>query len=103
MVSRSDGVGSYATEDSHNKLANGHLRPKRPKIDTYNLGGINMRDLTGEVTKTEPYYFANGGFADIWRAEWKERKSGKVHKVCIHHFAHSKRCGKVHNRSLGSR
>lgn len=47
----------------------------------HNLGGLDMRDLTGQVKKTEPYYFANGGFADIWRAEWKEGSGEKVHKV----------------------
>ncbi len=37
-----------------------------------------LQDLTGKVRKTEEYYFANGGLADIWKGEWSRRGSKQI-------------------------
>ena len=36
------------------------------------------QDLTGQVKKTEPYYFAHGGSADIWMGELTKSDSGNL-------------------------
>jgi len=36
------------------------------------------RDLTGQVIKMEPYYFAYGGRADIWMGQWIQKDSKGV-------------------------
>lgn len=33
------------------------------------MSSLCLQDLTGKVRKTEKYYFANGGLADIWKGE----------------------------------
>ena len=38
---------------------------------------LPLQDLTGQVRKTETYYFANGSLADIWKGEWSRRISTK--------------------------
>ena len=35
-------------------------------------------DLTGQVRKTQAYYFANGGVADIWMGEWLQDNTQKI-------------------------
>jgi hypothetical protein len=35
-------------------------------------------DLTGQVRKTQAYYFANGGVADIWMGEWLQDNTRKI-------------------------
>lgn len=39
--------------------------------------------LTGQVTKTEPYYFDHGGSADIWKGRWANKDSGYAKEVRI--------------------
>lgn len=41
----------------------------------------STRDLTGQVTQADQYYFDMGRFADIYRAKW--RQGGKERLVCI--------------------
>ena len=36
------------------------------------------QDLTGKVRKIDKYYFANGGLADIWRAELSRGSSRRI-------------------------
>ena len=31
-----------------------------------------MENLTGTVRKSENYYFAFGGLADVWKGEWTQ-------------------------------
>lgn len=40
---------------------------------THKMPSFRLQDLTGKVRKTEKYYFANGGLADIWKGEWSRR------------------------------
>jgi len=37
------------------------------------MSSLRLHDLTGKVRKTEKYYFANGGLADIWKGELSTR------------------------------
>jgi len=39
------------------------------------------QDLTGQITKDAPYYFAYGGNADIWEGKWTQKRSGRIVKV----------------------
>lgn len=38
----------------------------------------SLRDLTGQVTKKEQYYFAMGGFADIYRAVLRQGEKDQI-------------------------
>jgi hypothetical protein len=29
-----------------------------------------LADLTGQITRDGDYYFAHGGFADVWKGTW---------------------------------
>jgi hypothetical protein len=40
-----------------------------------------MEDLTGKVSKTEKYYFAYGGFADVWKGEYYSTDAEKPNLV----------------------
>lgn len=42
------------------------------------MPSFNLQDLTGKVRKTEKYYFANGGLADIWKGEWSGKKTPRI-------------------------
>jgi len=38
-------------------------------------------DLTGQITRDGDYYFAHGGFADVWKGTWL--KDTVKFKVCL--------------------
>jgi hypothetical protein len=40
-----------------------------------------LADLTGQITRDGDYYFAHGGFADVWKGTWL-KDTGK-YKVCL--------------------
>ncbi|TDL16125.1 kinase-like protein [Rickenella mellea] len=52
--------------------------PKRPVLPK-----LKMRNLTGQVRRTSDYYFANGGFADVWKCDWHDQTAGKVRSVAV--------------------
>jgi hypothetical protein len=47
----------------------------------------DLQDLTYQVTKTDQYPFARGGFADIFAGEWKDPFSGDLKPVSSCNFA----------------
>jgi hypothetical protein len=40
-----------------------------------------LADLTGQITRDGDYYFAHGGFADVWKGTWV--KDTIKCKVCL--------------------
>jgi hypothetical protein len=40
-----------------------------------------LSDLTGQITRDGDYYFAHGGFADVWKGTWA--KDTTKCKVCL--------------------
>jgi hypothetical protein len=43
-----------------------------------NMQFEHTQDLTGQVTKTEPHYFAYGGNGDVWKGRWTQK-----YPVCV--------------------
>jgi hypothetical protein len=43
-----------------------------------------LPDLTGQITRDGDYYFARGGFADVWKGIWVEDRAEC--KVCLGFF-----------------
>jgi hypothetical protein len=47
---------------------------------SHNMSYCCLQDLTGTVRKTDKYYFANGGLADVWKGEWSHGTSRQLVK-----------------------
>lgn len=52
------------------------LGPRRPDEQK------PYKDLSGEVTKTEEYYFAYGGFSEVYKGKWEDPQ-GNIRGVAI--------------------
>jgi hypothetical protein len=50
--------------------------------------GSQVRDLTGQVIRTQDYYFACGGSAEVYRALWVGNGSGCAAEVQIYLVDH---------------
>jgi hypothetical protein len=46
---------------------------------------MTLVDLTGQITQDGDYYFAHGGFADVWKGTWlKDMAKCKVWSLQIY-------------------
>jgi len=60
------------------------LLPRRGQLVTISQP---IPDLTGQILKTQPYSFAIGGNAEVYKAQWVENGSGRVAEVQIYFCA----------------
>lgn len=63
-----EGIGSCSTQSQTGMGRSESISSTHPSLHNIDVRpAIDMRDLTGKVRKSSDYYFATGGYADIWR------------------------------------